>query len=159
MANSGFESGPGSGDRAFERERAPRQPDEGTNSIAELVGGLIGDAQTLVRKEVELARQELAIEANKAKQGAVTMSAGLGAAVIGGILLGHSLALLLQDLVGLALWVSYLIVGAVLAIVGGLLFRRGSGRLSDVDPVPRETVDSVRKDVEWIREQSTTDRT
>jgi hypothetical protein len=66
---------------------------------------------------------------------------------------------LVQDLTGLSLWVSYLIVGGLFAIIGGLLLMRGIKRMQDVDPVPRETIESVRKDVQWIKEQNPSDKT
>jgi hypothetical protein len=52
-----------------------------------------------------------------------------------------------------------LIVGAIFAIGGGLLLKQGMKRIQDVDPVPRETIESVRKDVQWIKEQSPSDKT
>lgn len=145
---------------AYERERerqADVRSDEG--SIAELLGGLIHDAQQLVRREIDLAKTEVSSEVDKVKQGAISLGAGIGAATIGGILLGHMLAHLLQDVFDISLWVSYLVVGGLLAIAGVILLRRGAAQMSKVDPVPHETIDSVRKDVEWIAQQNPSDKT
>ena len=144
---------------AFERERAI--PDSRTNdtSVSELIGGLVADAQELVHREIDLAKREVAIEVDKVKQGAIALGIGAGVAIIGALLLGHMLVYLVQALTGLSLWVSYLIVGAVFAIVGGLLLMQGIKRMQDVDPVPRETIESVRKDVQWIKEQNPSDKT
>lgn len=146
---------------AYERERERRADnaaaDEG--SIAQLISGLIADGQTLVRREIDLAKTEVTSELNRAKQGGILIGAGVGLAVVGGILLGHMLAHMLQDVFGIALWISYLVVGGLLTLGGVLLLRQGVAKMSNVDPVPHETIDSVRKDVEWIKEQSPSDKT
>jgi F0F1-type ATP synthase assembly protein I len=143
---------------SFEQDRsAAQQRDD--QSIATLLSGLISDAQSLVRREVDLAKSEMSNELNKVKQGAVSLGAGVGAAVVGGILLGHMLAHLLNDVFNIALWISYLIVGGLLTIGGLVLLRQGAARMQQVDPVPHETIDSVRKDVEWITQQNPSDKT
>jgi hypothetical protein len=144
---------------AFERERAAPDTRADDGSIADLIGGLIGDAQLLIHREIDLAKREVAIEADKVKQGAVALGIGAGVAIIGALLLGHMLVYLVQALTGLSLWLSYLIVGGIFAIAGGLLLMQGIKRMQDVDPVPRETIESVRKDVQWIKEQSPSDKT
>jgi hypothetical protein len=145
---------------AYERERARQAEARSTDSsISDLLSGLVADAQQLVRREIDLAKREVSNEVGKVKQGAVLLGAGIGAATIGGILLGHMLAHLLQDVFGIALWISYLAVGGLLALGGFLLVRQGAAQMSKVDPVPRETIDSVRKDVEWIAQQSQSDKT
>jgi hypothetical protein len=68
------------------------------------------------------------------------------------------LVYLVQSLTGLSLWVSYLIVGAIFAIGGGLLLMQGIKRIQTVDPVPRETIESVKEDIQWIKEQNPSDK-
>jgi len=143
----------------FARERVDPAPVRPEPTIAELLGGLVADAQTLVRKEVDLAKTEVKIEVGKAKQSAVALGAGIGVTVVGGLLLSFMLVYAVNELLGLSLWLSYLIVGAVFAIVGVVLLQRGAARIREIDPVPHETIDSVRKDVEWIKEQNPSDRT
>jgi hypothetical protein len=144
---------------AFERERAA--PDTRTNdaTVSDLISGLVSDAQQLVHREVDLAKREVAIQIDKVKQGAVTLSIGAGLAVIGALLLGHMLVYLVQDLTGLSIWVSYLIVGAIIAVGGGLLLMQGMKQIKEVDPVPRETIESVKEDIQWIKEQNPSDKT
>ena len=142
----------------FERERAA--PDTRTNdsTVSDLISGLVNDAQLLVRREIDLAKREVAIEVDKVKQGAIALGIGAGLAVIGALLLGHMLVYLVQTLTGLSLWVSYLIVGALFAIGGGLLLMQGIKRMKDVDPLPRETIESVKEDLQWIKEQNPSDK-
>jgi len=150
---------PGSsqGESAFERERISENRGTET-SVTELVSGLVSDAQQLVRKEIDLAKQEVSIEIGKLRQGAVALGIGAGMALIGAFLLAQMLVYLLNVL-GISLWVSYLIVGGLFAAIGGILLMQGVNRMKQVDPVPHETIESVRKDVEWIKEQSPSDKT
>jgi len=143
---------------AFERERAAPSPGAAEPSVADLISGLVGDAQQLVRREIDLAKREVTIEIDKVKQGAVALGIGAGAAIIGALLLAHMLVYLVQTLTDLPLWVSYLIVGALFAIGGGVALMQGLKRIKEVDPVPRETIESVRKDVQWIKEQNPSDK-
>lgn len=137
------------------REREPevgRPPEE--TSIASLFGDMIGDAQQLVRKEFELAKYEIRGEVDKAKDGAISLAIGAAIAVVGAFLLIQMVVQLLIDLANLAPWLAYLIVGAPLALVGFFLLQRGSSRVQEVDPVPHETIENVRKDVAWIKDQN-----
>jgi hypothetical protein len=142
---------------AFERERA-LTTGTGEASVAELISGLVNDAQQLVHREIDLAKREVAIEVNKVKQGALVLGIGSGLAIIGALLLGHMLVYLVQTLTGLSLWVSYLIVGGLFAVVGGLLLMQGIKRMKEVDPMPRETIESVKEDIQWIKEQNPSDK-
>jgi len=155
MASS---SGSPRGDSPFERERAPVDHRADSPSVAELVSGLVSDAQQLVRREIDLAKQEVTNEIDKARQGAIALGIGAGVAAIGAILLALTLVHLLNEVLNLSLWVSYLIVGGLFAAIGAFLLIQGINRMKQIDPVPHETIESVRKDVEWIKEQSPSDK-
>lgn len=60
---------------------------------------------------------------------------------------------------GLPHWAAYLIVGGVITLIGGIVIYLGIQRFQELNPVPEETIDSVRKDVSWLKEQSPSDRT
>jgi hypothetical protein len=132
---------------AFAREHAS---DAGSESIAALLGGVVADAQQLVRREVDLAKQEVLIEVDKVKQGAISLGIGGGVLALGGIMLLLMLVYGLNEWFGLPMWASFLIVGGVLAIAGAVLLFMGIGRLKKVDPVPHETIEEVRKDVDTV---------
>lgn len=153
---------PGSNDTpggALARERVAESTSEAAEpSIATLLGSLVADAQDLVRKEVELAKQEVKVEVNKAKDSAISLGIGGAVAAVGGLMLVFMLVHLLADLLNIPLWSSYLIVGALFAIVGAFLLQRGRSKMNEVDLVPRETIESVKKDVEWIKEQNPSDK-
>lgn len=122
-------------------------------SLATLISGVVGDAQELVRKELTLAKEEFKTEVNKAKEGAISLGIGVGILAVGGLLLVLALVYGLSALTNLPLWASYLIVGGLFAIVGFFLLQRGRSRIAEVDPMPRQTIDSVQKDVETLVER------
>lgn len=128
-------------------------------SIAQLLSSLIGDAQTLVRREVDLARAEIMGEIARARQGAIWLGAGIGAAAIGGLFLLVALAEALAYYDVMARWLAYLLIGIVLAIGGAIALIVGIQRFQKVDPVPHETIDSVRKDISWLSEQAQSETT
>ena len=120
-------------------------------SLGELFKELASDTGILVRKEVELAKTEMAGKAKvAAKDGA--MIAG------GGVLAYYASFLLLAALVlalgtVMPLWASALIVGVVLAATAGVLATIGVKKLKKVDPAPRETIRTLQENKLWLREQ------
>jgi hypothetical protein len=104
----------------------------------------------LVRKEAELAKAELA-----AKVRGVAVGAGfaVGAAIVGLAAVGAiAAAAVLALATTLAAWLAALIVGVALAAVAGLLGLIGAKQLRGATPpVPVETVDSVKEDIEWLK--------
>lgn len=160
MASAPLRS-PSDDDRALEAmlgvQREAQSASSG-QSIAQLLGGIVEDAQLLVRREVDLAKQEVTNEINKVKQGATSLGIGVGLAAVSGIMLTLMVVYLLHEVAGLSLWLSYLIVGVVLGGVGAFLLMQGINRMKQVDPVPHETIESVKEDVAWIREQNPSDK-
>lgn len=128
-------------------------------SVSTLISGIVGDAQELVRKEIALARQEIREEISTAKDAGTKLAiAGLVLA-IGGLLLVLTLAQALADLLNQPTWVGYGIVGLVLAIAGYILFSSAQKRLKEIHPVPEKTVETMKENVEWIKDRTTSDRT
>lgn len=138
----------------------PTVPDpEPQPSLAQLFNNLIADAQLLIRREIDLARTEIKQEVDKARQGATLLGAGLALALIGLVFLVAMIAEMLVFFGGLPHWAAYLIVGGVITLIGGIVIYLGIQRFQELNPVPEETIDSVRKDVSWLKEQSPSDRT
>lgn len=123
-------------------------------TLAALVGGIVHDAQELMKQELALARTEIADELNKTKQALISLAAGVAVAAVGGLLLLLMVVHLLNEVGGLSMWLSYLIVGGALAAVGvGLVFM-GRSKAGDVHLVPRRTVETMKENVEWIKNQT-----
>jgi hypothetical protein len=73
-------------------------------------------------------------------------------ASLGGLALTAALVLLLVDPVGLAPWLAALIVAAALGLVGLVMLRRGLTGLRRTDPAPRRTLETLKEDVQWVKE-------
>jgi len=129
----------------------PVPPPRDTRSTGQLVRDIAADTSTLVRKEVELAKQEV-LEAVTARLLAAGMLAGAGLFALFMLLfLALAAAAALSQVV--PAWAAALIVAGgflLLAVPAGLL---GVRRLKAPPLKPEETVRTVKEDVEWARAQ------
>ena len=119
-------------------------------SIGELVKQLADQTSTLVRQEMELAKAEVAQKGRQAGKGAGLIGA---AAVVGLLAAGTLTAFLIMLLDGaLAIWLSALIVGVVFGAIAAVLALQGRKRVQEAGPpVPEQTVETVKEDVEWAK--------
>jgi uncharacterized membrane protein YqjE len=123
-------------------------------SLSSLVAGIVKDAQTLIKQEMALARREFAEELNKTKQAIASLAIGVSVAALGALFLLLMIVRILHEEVGLKMWHSYGLVGGALAIIGGILFLFGRNRASDIHLVPQQTVETMRENVQWIKNQT-----
>src|SRR5260370_29595128 len=102
---------------------AVQTSEETKQSPAALVGGIVEDAQRLLRQEVQLATQELKQEWQKTKSAAASFAAGLVVLVFAAFLFMFMLVYLLAYYTAIPTWGCYGIVGGLLALIGiGLFF-------------------------------------
>jgi hypothetical protein len=126
------------------------QPDA-PPSVASLVGSILEDAQKLVRQEVALARCEIAETADKAKTGVALLSSALAVCTVGGVLLGFMLAKAFhQFLLPSHEWACFGIVGAAVALVGGVLFLCGREKIKEVHLSLPQTAETLRADAQAV---------
>jgi len=110
-----------------------------------------------VRQEVELAKAEMTQKGRVAAPGlGMIGAAGVAGLMAAGALTAFAvivLAIFLPD------WLSALIVGAVLAGVAYGLALRGKERVEQAgSPVPEQTIETVKEDVEWAKARATSAR-
>ena len=122
-------------------------------SIGELFSQLTQDMTLLFRQELQLARAEMTEKISTVTANLVSVLAGGFVAYIGALALVAALILGLHEAANIAPWVSALIVGALFAIVGYVMLSRGMKELKRVDLAPRRTVESLKDDVQWAKEQ------
>jgi Putative Actinobacterial Holin-X, holin superfamily III len=121
-------------------------------SIGELFGQLTQDMTLLVRQEIQLARTEMSEKLSRVTTNLISVLSGGFVAYIGALALVAALILALQDLANISPWVSALIVGAVLAVAGYVMLKRGLTELKRVDLAPRRTVENIKDDVQAIKD-------
>jgi uncharacterized membrane protein YqjE len=127
--------------------------DQRDRPIGELVKDLAGQTSTLVRQELQLAQAELTNKGKLAGRGAGMLA---GAAVAALLMLGALTATLIVVLDSfLPLWLAALIVTLLWGIVGAVLAARGRKELQRATPpVPEQTVETVKEDIQWAKTQT-----
>jgi uncharacterized membrane protein YqjE len=118
--------------------------------IGDLLKRLSQETTQLVRQELELAKAEMAEKGKRAGIGAGMFGA---AGVVGLLALGALTAFLIMLLDGaLANWLSALIVAVVYGAIAGVLALRGRTKVQEATPpVPEQTVETVKEDIQWAK--------
>jgi membrane protein len=122
-----------------------------SRSTPELLKAIAGDTATLVRKEVELARQEVVEAVVSRLKGAGALGAAGVMLAFAGLFLctGAALALALV----LPAWAAFLIVGGAFVLLAGAAAGYGIMRVKRPPIAPEETKRTVKEDVEWAKAQ------
>ena len=125
-----------------------KQPER---SLGELFADMTGEVSTLMRKEVELAKVELKEEVGRAGKAGGTLGAGAVSGSFALLFASLALAWLLDQAMNTAL--AFFVVAVLYGIAAAILITRGRQQLKQVDPVPRQTVETLKEDVEWAKAQ------
>ena len=125
--------------------------------IGEVAKNLTSDLSLLLRQEIELAKAEIAQKARTAAPGlGMFGGAGVVALCAAGALTAFLVlvfSLFLPD------WAAALIVGVAMAAVALVLIRQGKERIADAGkPVPEQTIETVKEDVEWAKTRASSAR-
>jgi len=128
-----------------------QQQSKDERSLGELFGDLARDTATLVSQEVTLAKTEMTAKATRVGKDIGFLAVGGMIAYAGLLAIIAGVILLLDAIV--PLWVSALIVGLVVAGIGYVLVQRGLTALKREDLTPRQTIESLKEDTQWAKEQ------
>ena len=125
--------------------------------VGELLKQLAQETTTLVRQELELAKAEVSEKGKKAGLGIGILGA---AGVVALLALGALTAFFILALDGvMPAWLAALIVALVYGAIAGVLALMGRERVQEVGkPIPEQTVETVKEDVEWAKTQMQSDR-
>lgn len=112
---------------------------------------LVGEVRTLVRQEIELAKQEMIGKIVRDLKAAALL-------IVAGVVLSLALFvfifMLISDLFSYwtgHLWLGLLITWAIYTVVFGIIAYIGFKRL--VVPKPERTIETLREDVAWAKQQ------
>jgi hypothetical protein len=128
------------------------------HSIPDLLRELRDESSTLFRQEIALAKTELKEKTSKLSRNAIYL-------VAGGVIAYSGLIFILLGVVGLigaglvaagmeaatAAWVSPLILGFIVAIIGAAMLMKGKRTLAEESLVPEKTLQSLKEDTSWTR--------
>jgi uncharacterized membrane protein YqjE len=122
-------------------------------SLGELFSDLTREMSTLVRQEVALAKTEMTEKASVFGKNAAMLVVG------GALLYAAFLALVATCVIALAYalpwWLAALIMTIIVAIIGGVLAWMGVENLKKSQLAPTKTVDTLKEDATWIKQQAT----
>jgi len=119
--------------------------------LGDLLGDLATNMSNLVRQEVALAKVEFT-------QKATYVGRNVGYLVIGGAVAYAALLAIIAAIIMLLAkvmphWGSALIVGAVVGAIGWMLIGKAMAALQQTDLTPRETVETLKEDATWMKQQ------
>jgi uncharacterized membrane protein YqjE len=120
--------------------------------LGELFKELSQDTTKLVRQELDLAKAELTEKGKSAGVGAGMFG---GAGLMGVLALGALTACFVLALdTAMKSWLAALIVAAVYAAIAGVLALTGKSKVKQATPpVPEQTVETVKEDIQWAKTQ------
>jgi uncharacterized membrane protein YqjE len=121
-------------------------------SMGELFKQLSDDMSKLVRQELKLAQAEMT---EKGKQAGIGVGMFGAAAIFGMVALLTFTAFVVAALAtGMDVWLAALIVTAVYVIAAGGLALIAKQKVTEAaPPVPEQTVETVKEDVQWAKTQ------
>jgi hypothetical protein len=121
--------------------------------LGELLKQLSEETTRLVHQELELAKAELAQKGRQAGLGAGLFGAAGAVGLLAAAALTACFILALNAVT--PAWLAALIVAVVYAAAAAVLAMRGRERVKRaVPPVPEQTIETVKEDVQWAKTQT-----
>jgi hypothetical protein len=120
-------------------------------SLGELFAELARETSSLVRQEVELAKTEITQKASQVGKDAGMIGVGGAIAYAGFLVFLAALVLIAGQF--MPLWASALLVGLVVGAIGYFIIQKGRNDLKRADLTPRATIESLKEDTEWAKDQ------
>ena len=126
-------------------------------SIGDLFSELTSETTTLVKQEIRLVKAEATQEARAA-------GAAIGSALAGGAVaytglitlvigLGWGLGKLLDEDLDM-IWLGLLIVGAIVALIGYFMLKKGLDKIQRLSPPLDTTTQTLKEDKQWLKAQT-----
>jgi hypothetical protein len=139
----------------------PPGPDQGDlreRPLPELLKQLSEETTRLVRQELELAKAELTQKGKQAGAGAGLF--GVAGAIGFLALAALTTCFILALNAVMPAWLAALLVAVVYGVVAAVLAMRGRAKVKQATPpVPEQTIETVKEDVEWAKTQMRSDKT
>jgi len=129
-------------------------------SIGGLVSDISSDLSTLMRQEMQLAKVEIKQEVRTAGKAGGLLGGGAGAGYMALLFLSAAIAILIALIMPSSLsefaryLIGFLLVGAIYAVAAVVLLNKGKEQMKKVDPVPQQTVETLKEDAQWAKTQA-----
>lgn len=126
--------------------------------VGSLVKGIVGDIGDLIKQQLEYAQQEVKKDLKQTAKASALIGVGAVIALLSLVVLTFMLVHLLHgmtsppgyDPASLPLWACYGIVGLVTLTIGGGLIFAGVKKFQSFNPLPDQTVQTIKENVEWL---------
>jgi uncharacterized membrane protein YqjE len=119
-------------------------------SVSDVFQDILRNLQEMVRSEIRLAKVEIRGEVKQAVSSGVWIAAGGVGAMSAWIFLLWALAYALAT--RMSMWAATLIVALVMAASAAALIMGGIRRAKRIHPIPERTVESVKENLEWMKQ-------
>jgi len=121
-------------------------------SLGQLFGDLSRQLGTLVSKEIQLAKTEITTRVTTVGRDAAMIGAG-GALAYAALLMALIAVGLLLIQLGITPWLAFLLVAIIVGAIAAVLIMRGRDELQTTDLAPTKTIETLKEDAEWAKEQ------
>lgn len=133
------------------QQQLARQPANDDASLVTLFSQLAEQAGTLVKQEAALMQAEMIEKASIAGKNAGYLAVGGAVGYAGLLFILAAIVVILSYVV--PLWAAALVVGAVLAIASYLMVSSALAEMKKTNWAPRESIESIKEDAEWLKNQ------
>ena len=130
-------------------------------SFGQLLKELSLESRDLVQQEIALAKAEMSEKASRVGRNIAYLAVGGLIAYAGFMVLLLAASWGLREALNetmpdnIAMWLAPLIVGFVVAIVGYILVQKGITTLKNTSLAPRQTIQSIRENKQWLQDRMT----
>jgi uncharacterized membrane protein YqjE len=122
----------------------------GERSVSDVLQDILRNLQEMVRSEVRLAKVEIRDEVRRAVSSSIWIAAGVVGALSAWIFLLWTVAYSLAT--RMSMWAATLVVAVVMACIASVLVIGGIRRVRRIQPIPERTVESVKENLEWMKQ-------
>lgn len=122
-------------------------------SLGDLFSDLASHTGKLIKQEISLVQVELAHKASNAGRNVGFLAAGGVAAFASVLVLLAAAVIILSNVI--PLWLSALVVGGIVGVVAYLIISSALNDLKKIEWAPRESVESIKEDAQWLKNQVT----
>jgi len=134
---------------------ATMPPVASPTTMAELVSGILDDAQKLARQQFDMLRAELKEDIHRTKQAAEFGAIGAVLVTIGGVTLVAFLVNLLHEQFQFSMWASCLIIGGISFAIGAACAIYAWNLFETFSPLPNKSLNALQETLSWKTQPQT----
>jgi len=128
---------------------ATPSPSPVAGTVTGLVSGILDDAQTLVRQQIEMLKAEVKEDFRRSKRAAEYAGLGIVLLTVGFLGVVTALANLLHEQFAFSMWASWGITGTIFLAAGGAFAATSYILLERFNPLPDKTFNALQENLSW----------